>query len=71
MAYSRRPVIAYARGITGGTNAATRPRANGNLSVYRNKIGLVLLATVAYTAFLYRSGSYLMNAGGLPSQCLS
>jgi hypothetical protein len=52
MAYGRRerPVIAYP---SAGRGAAANAPARSN---YRNKFITVLLVTVAYTAFLYRSG---------------
>jgi hypothetical protein len=52
MAYGRRerPVIAYP---SAGRGAAANAPVRNN---YRNKIVTVLLVTVVYTAFLYRSG---------------
>ena len=48
----RGPVIAYSRG---GTVATSRGQT---LSNYKNKILIALGATILYTAFLYRSGTY-------------
>ena len=57
MAYGtsrQRPVIAYSRvpsGTAGGSNA-TR-----TLATYRKNIAIVIVITILYTAFLYRSGA--------------
>jgi hypothetical protein len=55
MAYGRRerPVIAYP---SAGRGAAANAPVRNN---YRNKFITVLLVTVVYTAFLYRSGMSL------------
>jgi hypothetical protein len=56
MAYGRRerPVIAYP---SAGRGAAANAPVRNN---YRNKIITVLLVTVVYTAFLYRSGTSVL-----------
>jgi hypothetical protein len=57
MAYGRRerPVIAYP---SAGRGAAAHTIHNAPVrNNYRNKFITVLLVTVAYTAFLYRSGT--------------
>lgn len=47
----RGPVLAYSRGGTISTSRQT-------LSNYKNKIFIALGATILYTAFLYRSGTF-------------
>jgi hypothetical protein len=56
MAYGRRerPVIAYP---SAGRGAAANAPVRNN---YRNKFITVLLVTVVYTAFLYRSGMLIL-----------
>jgi hypothetical protein len=67
MAYGRRNFSAYSRVPT----AAELVKGEKSLASYRNKTIVFIVATIAYTAFLYSEGVFPPSSVILPSSGLS